>query len=220
MMDGLLAYVADESTREIMVDRRWTFQNGSSSTARQQHLLNRPMGMTVVGGPPPGSRHGIFFFGRRSPKKASREGQMFRKTEVAESPIPSHTDVVAVVVSTRTSTRLCYGIMLRSWRQDNMARLRYYVTNDSGRPRPVHELHPLLRGNRYMSQRRRVIPVGAHAPTLAEFGFALILARDSSVAHRQRWNFPSSHRTEVHMEGNCALSRANMASILSPTPYH
>ena len=156
------------------------------------------------------------FFGGRSPEKASREGQMFCKTEVAESPIPSHKDVT----STRTSTRLCYGIMLRRRRQDNMARLRYYVTNDSGRPRPVHELHPLLRGNRYMSQRRRVIPVGAHAPTLAEFGFALILARDSSVAHRQRWNFPSSHRTEGHMEGNCALSRANMASILSPTPYH
>ena len=202
-----------------MVDRRWTFQNGSSSTARQQHLLNRPMGMTVVGGPPPGSRHGIFFFGGGHQKKLRAKVKCFARPRL-QNRIPSHTDVVAVVVSTRTSTRLCYGIMLRSWRQDNMARLRYYVTNDSGRPRPVHELHPLLRGNRYMSQRRRVIPVGAHAPTLAEFGFALILARDSSVAHRQRWNFPSSHRTEVHMEGNCALSRANMASILSPTPYH
>ena len=37
---------------------------------------------------------GSFFCGT-SPKKALRKGQMFRKTEVAESPIPSHTDVVA-----------------------------------------------------------------------------------------------------------------------------
>jgi hypothetical protein len=46
-----------------------------------------------------------------------------------------------------------------------------------GGPRPAHELHPLQRGNRYMSRRRRVIPVGVHAPTLADFRFALIPAR-------------------------------------------
>ena len=37
---------------------------------------------------------GSFFFGTPI-EKASREGQRFRETEVAESPIPSHTDVVA-----------------------------------------------------------------------------------------------------------------------------
>ena len=42
-----------------------------------------------------GSRHGIFFFCGTPTEKALREGQHFRKTEVAESPIPSHTDVVA-----------------------------------------------------------------------------------------------------------------------------
>jgi hypothetical protein len=35
------------------------------------------------------------FFCGTSTEKASREGQVFRKTEVAESLIPSHTDVVA-----------------------------------------------------------------------------------------------------------------------------
>ena len=48
-----------------------------------------------LGGPPPGSRKKIFFFCGTPTEKASREGQRFRKTEVAESPIPSHTDVVA-----------------------------------------------------------------------------------------------------------------------------
>ena len=36
----------------------------------------------------------LFFCGTPT-EKASREGQRFRKTEVAESPIPSPTDVVA-----------------------------------------------------------------------------------------------------------------------------
>ena len=49
----------------------------------------------MIGGPPPGSRKKIFFFCGTPTEKASREGQRFRKTEVAESPIPSHTDVVA-----------------------------------------------------------------------------------------------------------------------------
>ena len=49
---------------------------------------------TALGGPPPGSCMGSFFCGTPT-EKASREGQRFRKTEVAESPIPSHTDVVA-----------------------------------------------------------------------------------------------------------------------------
>ena len=49
----------------------------------------------MLGGPPLGSRKKIFFFCGTPTEKASREGQCFRKTEVAESPIPSHTDVVA-----------------------------------------------------------------------------------------------------------------------------
>jgi len=36
----------------------------------------------------------LFFCGTPT-EKASREGQRFRNTKVAESPIPSHTDVVA-----------------------------------------------------------------------------------------------------------------------------
>ena len=58
-----------------------------------------------------------------------------------------------------------------------------------GGPRPALELHPLQRGNRYMSRRRRVIPVGVHAPTLADFGFALILPRNSHGAPPTEMNF-------------------------------
>ena len=67
--------------------------------------------------------------------------------------------------------------------QRNTARPRLRIADElshgcHGGPRPAHELHPFQRGNRYMSQRSGVIPVGARTATLAEFGFALIPARN------------------------------------------
>ena len=51
-----------------------------------------------------------------------------------------------------------------------------------GGPRPTLELHPLQRGNRYMSRRYRVTHTNARAVTLADFQFALILPRNSHAA--------------------------------------
>jgi len=89
-----------------------------------------------------------------------------------------------------------------------------------GRPRPAHELHPLARGNQYMSRRRRMSHTNAHAPTLAEFWFALILASSSCVAPPTEMNFHLLVWYRRSHEGNQAPSLANIASILPPTPYH
>jgi hypothetical protein len=56
------------------------------------------------------------------------------------------------------------------------------LTRCHGGPRPALELHPLKRGNRYMSRRYRVTHTNARAVTLADFGFALILPRNSHAA--------------------------------------
>ena len=85
------------------------------------------------------------------------------------------------------------------------------------RPRPAHELRNEQQGNRYISRRRLIIPVGAHAPTLAEFRFALIPARILCAAPPTETNF---HLLASH--GNCSTqpgpSRANSSPFRSPRP--
>jgi hypothetical protein len=58
-----------------------------------------------------------------------------------------------------------------------------------GGPRPTLELHPLQRGNRYMSQRYGVTHSIARAVTLADFRFALIPARKTHAAPPTEMNF-------------------------------
>ena len=58
-----------------------------------------------------------------------------------------------------------------------------------GGPRPAHELHPLQRGNRYMSRRYGITHTHARAVSLADFGFALIPARKSHAAPLSEMNF-------------------------------
>ena len=57
--------------------------------------------------------------------------------------------------------------------------------NCHGGPRPAHELHPLQRGNRYMSRRYS----NARAVSLADYGFALIPARNKCAAPPTEMNF-------------------------------
>ena len=81
----------DQRTREFALDAD---QDGISNDAFFEISGNKESTL-LIGGPPPGSRKKIFFFCGTPTEKVSREGQRFCKTEVAESPIPSHTDVVA-----------------------------------------------------------------------------------------------------------------------------
>ena len=78
--------------------------------------------------------------------------------------------------------------------QRNTARPRLRIADPlshwcCGRLRPTLELRPLERGNRYMSQRRGMTHTNAHAPTLAEFWFPLILVSSSCVAPPTEMNF-------------------------------
>ena len=86
----------------------------------------------LLGGPPLGSRKKIFFFCGTPTEKASREGQRFRKTEVAESPIPSHTQadsapLNSAPISTQPATDFHVGISTPEFRRDD-ATLKYDVT--------------------------------------------------------------------------------------------
>jgi hypothetical protein len=141
--------------------------------------------------PPPSNKRqttfsSIYVHLSRSPHKCKNEKIFYVVTEHFDrGSSPKFPPLGSFFVRELSSLRF-FALLVKSPQRTTARRFSRIgdgtLTPLSWRTTPTLELHPLQRGNRYMSRRYGVTHSNARAVSLADFGFALIPARNSHAA--------------------------------------